>query len=159
MLPLRDRTGVASAGRLEEVWALDEKLDLLERVPLFSGVSREGLEELGAIADEIDVPAGKVLTHEGRHEGYFFVVVSGTVRIERGGRTINTIGAGDFLGEIALLDGGPRTATATTESPCRLLSMTYPMFHELLDASPSIRTAVLEAVGQRLRAMDDETPI
>ncbi|OGO58714.1 MAG: hypothetical protein A2Z32_13505 [Chloroflexi bacterium RBG_16_69_14] len=150
---------MASAGRLEEVWALDEKLDLLERVPLFSGVSREGLEELGAIADEIDVPAGKVLTHEGHHEGYFFVVVSGTVRIERGGRMINTIGAGDFLGEIALLDGGPRTATATTETPCRLLSMTHQMFHELLDTSPPIRTAVLEAVGQRLRAMDEESPI
>ena len=138
---------------------MDEKLDLLERVPLFSGVSREGLEELGAIADEIDVPAGKVLTHEGYHEGYFFVIVSGSVRIERGGRTINTIGAGDFLGEIALLDGGPRTATATTETPCRLLSMTHQMFHELLDTSPTIRTAVLEAVGVRLRALDEESPI
>jgi len=75
--------------------------------------------------------------------------VSGTVRIERGGRTINTIGAGDFLGEIALLDGGPRTATATTESPCRLLSMTHERFHQLLDSSPPVRTAILEAVGER----------
>jgi len=138
---------------------MDEKLNLLERVPLFSGISREDLEVLGAIADEIDVPAEKVLTHEGYHEGYFFVIVSGTVRIDRGGRTINTIGPGDFLGEIALLDGGPRTATATTETPCRLLSLTYPMFHELLDNSPSIRSAILEAVGQRLRAMDEETPV
>jgi hypothetical protein len=78
---------------------------------------------------------------------------------ERGGRTINTIGAGDFLGEIALLDGGPRTATAATESPCRLLSMTHERFHELLETSTSVRTAVLEAVGQRLRAMDAESVI
>jgi CRP/FNR family transcriptional regulator, cyclic AMP receptor protein len=138
---------------------MDQKSDLLERVPLFSGVSSEGLEELGGIADEIDVPAGKALTHEGYHEGYFFVIVSGTVRIERGGHTINTIGPGDFLGEIALLDGGPRTATATTETPCRLLSLTYQMFHELLDTSPQIRTAILESVGQRLRAMDMEAPV
>jgi CRP-like cAMP-binding protein len=138
---------------------MDQKLELLEQVPLFAGVAREGLEEIGRIAEEIDVPAGRALTHEGRHEGYFFVIVSGTVRIERGGRTINTIGAGDFLGEIALLDGGPRTATATTESPCRLLSMTHERFHQLLDSSPPVRTAILEAVGQRLRALDAESAI
>ena len=138
---------------------MDEKLELLERVSLFAGVGREGLDEMVRIADEIDVPAGTALTHEGRHEGYFFVIVSGTVRIELGGRTINTIGAGDFLGEIALLDGGPRTATATTVSPCRLLSMTHQRFHQLLDTSPPIRTAVLEAVGQRLRALDAESVI
>jgi CRP/FNR family cyclic AMP-dependent transcriptional regulator len=138
---------------------MDQKLELLERVPLFAGVAREGLEEIGRITEEIDVPAGRALTHEGRHEGYFFVIVSGTVRIERGGRTINTIGAGDFLGEIALLDDGPRTATATTESPCRLLSMTHQRFHGLLDSSLPVRTAILEAVGQRLRALDAETPI
>jgi CRP-like cAMP-binding protein len=138
---------------------MDEKLDLLERVPLFAGMSRDGLVELGRIADEVDVPAGSVLTHEGRHEGYFFVVVTGTVGIERGGRSINTLGPGDFLGEIALLDGGPRTATATAETACRLLSMRHEAFDELLDVSPTIRTAILEAVGRRLRAMDDEAPI
>jgi len=138
---------------------MDPKLELLERVPLFAGVGRNELEEIGRIADEVDVPAGTALTHEGRHEGYFFVIVSGTVQIERGGRTINTIGPGDFLGEIALLDGGPRTATATTESPCRLLSMTHKRFHQLLDSSPPVRTAILEAVGERLRALDAESAI
>jgi CRP-like cAMP-binding protein len=139
--------------------AVDENLDLLVRVPLFSGMPVEGLQELGRIVTEVDVPPGTTLTHEGRHEGYFFVIVSGTVRVERGGRTINTIGAGDFLGEIALLDGGPRTATATTETACRLLSMDHQMFHQVLETSPTVRTAVLEAVGRRLRAMDEESPI
>ncbi len=138
---------------------MDQNLELLERVPLFAGAAREELEAIGRIADEIDVPAGTALTHEGRHEGYFFIIVSGTVRIDRGGRTINTIGAGDFLGEIALLDGGPRTASATTESACRLLSLTHERFHDLLDTSPSVRTAVLEAVGRRMRALDAESVI
>ena len=133
---------------------MEQKHELLERVPLFAGVSAAGLEELGGIADEVEVRAGTVLTHEGYREGFFFVIVSGRVRIERGGRTINTLGPGDFLGEIALLDAGPRTATATAETPCRLLSMTFQMFHELLDASPEIRAAILEAVGQRLRALE-----
>jgi CRP/FNR family cyclic AMP-dependent transcriptional regulator len=138
---------------------MEQKRGLLERVPLFAGVSAAGIEELGAIADEVEVRAGTVLTHEGYREGFFFIIMSGTVRIERAGRTINSIGPGDFLGEIALLDGGPRTATATTETPCRLLSMTYHMFHELLDASPEIRAAILEAVGRRLRELEAEAPI
>jgi CRP/FNR family cyclic AMP-dependent transcriptional regulator len=139
--------------------AREGKQDLLGAVPLFAGISEAGLEELGGIADEIEVRPGTVLTREGYREGTFFVIVSGTVRIERDGRSINTLGPGEFLGEIALLDGGPRTATATAETDCRLLSMTYQMFHELLDASPSIRTAILETVGQRLRALDIERAI
>jgi CRP-like cAMP-binding protein len=138
---------------------MGHKRDLLERVPLFAGVSAPDIEELGAIADEVEVRAGTVLTHEGYREGFFFIVVSGTVRIERAGQTISTIGPGDFFGEIALLDGGPRTATATAETACRVLSMTYQMFHELLDASPSIRSAILEAVGQRLRELEPGSPV
>jgi CRP/FNR family cyclic AMP-dependent transcriptional regulator len=137
---------------------MTEKQDLLEQVPLFAGISAAGIEELGAIANEIEVRAGTVLTHEGAREGFFFIVVEGTVRIERGGSVVTTIGAGEFFGEIALLDGGPRTASAVAQTPCRLLSMTYQMFHELLDASPEIQTAILEAVGRRVRELDEFAP-
>jgi CRP/FNR family transcriptional regulator, cyclic AMP receptor protein len=136
---------------------MDEKLELLRRVPLFAGVDQEGLEALGRIAEEVEAEPGTVLTHEGRHEGYFFVVVSGFVRIERGGRQINTMGPGDFLGEIALLDAGPRTATATAAEPTTLLKITNEAFHQLVDRSPAVRTAVLAAAGARLRAMDAES--
>jgi len=47
---------------------MDPKLELLERVPLFAGIGRNELEEIGRIADEVDIPAGTALTHEGRHE-------------------------------------------------------------------------------------------
>jgi CRP-like cAMP-binding protein len=139
-----------------EAPSTDQKLGLLKRVPLFAGLPSEALEAIGKIAEERDVAAGTALTHEGRHEGYFFVIVSGTVRIERGGQTISTLRDGDFLGEIALLDGGPRTATAVTETDCVLLVMTYPRFHELLDTAPQVRTAIFEEVGRRLRALDAE---
>ena len=138
---------------------MEPNLMLLAQVPLFAGVGPEGLEEIGRIAREKDVPAGTVLTHEGRHEGYFFVVISGTIRIERGGRTINTMGPGDFLGEIALLDGGPRTATATTETSCRLLSLMPEQFHQLLEDLPTVQAAVLQSVGQHLRKIDSENAI
>ena len=135
---------------------MDQKLELLRRVPLFAGLEEAELEEIGRIAEEMDAPAGQELTHEGRHEGYFFVIVSGTVRVERGGRTVNTLGDGDFLGEISLLDGGPRTATATTESPSELIVMTHQRFAQLLDTSPAVRAAVMEEVGRRLRRLDAE---
>lgn len=135
----------------------DPKLELLQRVPLFAGMAPEALEAIGQITEERDVPAGTALTHEGRHEGYFFVIASGSVRIERGGQTINTLRDGDFLGEIALLDGGPRTATAIAESPCRLLVMTYQRFQQLLDTAPEVRIAILEEVGRRFRALDAES--
>ena len=138
---------------------MDDKLELLRAVPLFAGVDQDGLEELGRIAEEVETQPGTVLTHEGRHEGYFFVVVSGSVRITRGDRTINVMGPGEFLGEIALLDGGPRTATATTDTPTTLLKITNEAFHQLVDRSPAVRTAVLAAAGTRLRAMDGESVI
>ena len=136
---------------------IDPKLELLQRVPLFAGLPSDALEAIGAITEERDVAAGTALTHEGRHEGYFFVIVTGTVRIERGGRTISTLRDGDFLGEIALLDGGPRTATAIAESPCQLLVMTYQRFQQLLETAPQVRTAIFEEVGRRLRALDAES--
>jgi CRP-like cAMP-binding protein len=141
------------------VSAANDREDLLGQVPLFAGISAPGIEQLGAIADEVEVRAGTVLTQQGHREGFFFIVLEGTVRIERDGRTVNILGPGDYLGEIALLDGGPRTATAVTETPCRLLSMTYQMFHELLDAQPDLRVAILGAVGRRLRELDEAAAI
>ena len=128
-------------------------------MPLFGGLPQEELEQIARIVDEKDVPAGTVLTHEGRNEGYFYIIVSGRVVIERGGQTINTISDGDFLGEIALLDGGPRTATATTQTDSRLIAVTHQRFQHLLDASPRIRRAVLEEGGQRLRRLGSEAVI
>ncbi len=135
---------------------MDQKLELLRSVPLFAGLEPDELEEVARIAEEMDAPAGTELTHEGRHEGYFFVIASGTVRVERGGQTVNTLRDGDFLGEISLLDGGPRTATTVAESPSTLIVMTHQRFSQLLDASPAIRRAVMEEVGRRLRRLDSE---
>jgi CRP/FNR family cyclic AMP-dependent transcriptional regulator len=135
---------------------VDDKVELLRRVPLFATLEPPELTALAGIANVVDVPAGTVLTHEGRHEGYFFVVVTGNVRIDRAGKTVNTLSDGDFLGEIALLDGGPRTATATAVSDSRLLQVTNEQFDELLATTPSVRSAIMAEVGGRLRRIDEE---
>ncbi len=133
---------------------MDQKLELLKRVPLFSGLQRRELEQLETITDEIDVAAGTVLVQEGRVAHEFFIIVSGEVAIDKAGRRINALTSGDFLGEIALIDGGPRTATATASTACRLLVLTHGGFSQLLDTSPDIRRSVMEALGQRLRRLE-----
>ncbi len=134
---------------------MDKKLELLSRVPLFSGLDTAGLEQVGKLADEIDLPAGKELLQEGAHPHEFFLIVDGSVGIVRDGQRLNTLGPGDFLGEIALLDGGRRTATATTETPVRLLVLGSREFHSLLNQFPAIRDSVMAALAARLRRLED----
>jgi CRP/FNR family transcriptional regulator, cyclic AMP receptor protein len=141
-----------------EAGTADPKLELLRGVPLFAGLDPDHLAAVAAIAEERDVDAGTTLTTEGRQEGYFYAIASGTVRIDRGGRTINTLHDGDFLGEISLVDGGPRTATAVTETPAQLLVLNHRRFWQLLDQEPTVRDAILEEVGRRLRQLDAEAP-
>ena len=141
-----------------EAGTADPKVELLRGVPLFAGLDPDHLAAVAAIAEERDVDAGTTLTTEGRQEGYFYAIASGTVRIDRGGRTINTLHDGDFLGEISLVDGGPRTATAVTETPSQLLVLNHRRFWQLLDQEPTVRDAILEEVGRRLRQLDAEAP-
>jgi CRP-like cAMP-binding protein len=142
---------------LENVMAThSDKLDLLRRTPLLSALGSRELEEVGRLVDEVDVPAGRVLMREGDTGSEFFVVVSGTVGIDRGGTRVRTIEPGGFFGEIALLAEGPRTATATTDGPATLLVLGHREFHSVMDEYPAIRTCVLDALAARLRSLDPE---
>lgn len=135
----------------------DPKLELLRGVPLFASLEPDALAAVAAITDEREVPAGTTLTTEGRHEGYFYAIASGSVRIDRRGQTINMLRDGDFLGEIALLDGGPRTASAVTETPSQLLVLNNKRFWQLLDQEPEVRQAILEEFGRRIRKLDADS--
>ena len=134
----------------------DQKLELLKRTPLLSDLGRRELEEVERLVDEVDVPAGKVLMREGDAGREFFVLVTGTVVIDRGGTRVRTLESGDFFGEIALLAEGPRTATATTEGPATLLVLGHREFHSLMDKYPAIRTCVLDALAKRIRNLEPE---
>lgn len=129
----------------------DQKLELLKRAPLLAGLGRREIEEVGRLVEEIDVPAGQVLMREGETGREFFVLVEGSVAIERGGSPVRTMAPGDFFGEIALLAEGPRTATATTEAASKVLVLGHREFHSLMDQFPAIRMCVLEALAARLR--------
>jgi CRP-like cAMP-binding protein len=126
------------------------KLELLKRVPLFERCSKRELQEIAQIADEVDLPAGRKLTTEGASGREFVVLVEGAAEVRRKGRKINTLAAGDFAGEIALITGAPRTATVTTTEPSRVLVVTSSGFRSLLRESPSIQLKVLEALAERI---------
>lgn len=126
------------------------KIGLLEKVALFSGCTKKELRELAGIADETTVTDGTVLIREGQPGREFFVLIEGTVKVTRKGRKVAELGAGDWLGEIALITSGPRTATATATSDVDLLVITDRRFRSVVETMPSIALKVLAGVGERL---------
>jgi CRP-like cAMP-binding protein len=130
----------------------DAKVDLLKAVPLFAGCSKAELQRVASLADELDLGEGATLIREGERGREFLVIASGTVKVTRKGKTIRDLGAGDYVGEIALVADVPRTATVTATSPVRLLVITDRAFRSGLEQMPSIATKVLQSLGQRLHS-------
>ena len=126
------------------------KVELIKRVPLFAGLSKRELDEVAGIADELAIAAGSKLTREGAAGHEFLVLVEGATDVRRKGRKVNTLGPGDFLGEIALVTGAPRTATVTTTAASRLLVIAARDFKALLRRTPSIQLKILETLASRL---------
>ena len=127
----------------------DAKIDLLKRVPLFANCSKAELGSIALLADELDLPEGKVVTTEGDPGREFFVLVEGTADVRRKGRKVNAMSAGDFFGEIALVSNRPRTATVTATSPLHVLVVTDRAFRELMRKMPSIQSKVLAVLAER----------
>ena len=130
----------------------DAKTDLLKNVPLFAGCSKSELQKIASLADELDLGEGATLIREGERGREFIVIAEGTVRVTRNGKQIRELGAGDFIGEIALVADVPRTATVTATSPVRLLVVTDRAFRGLLEQMPSLAKKVLQSLGERLHA-------
>jgi CPA1 family monovalent cation:H+ antiporter len=128
------------------------KIELLKSVPLFSRCTKNELAAIAKEADELVLPAGRTLTTQGARGAEFVVIADGAADVTKNGRRINKLGNGDFLGEIALISGSPRTATVTTTSETRILLLTDRSFKRLTSAMPSIRASVLRALSERLQA-------
>lgn len=126
------------------------KTDVLKRVPLFEGCSKSQLAQIGRIADEIDLPEGKELIREDELARQFFILTDGWADVRRRGRKINSMGPGDFFGEIGLVTDRRTSATVTTTEPARALVITRASFKSLLRDSPSIQLKVLSALAERV---------
>jgi CRP/FNR family cyclic AMP-dependent transcriptional regulator len=121
----------------------------LKAVPFFSGMSKSELATVAQQTDEVDVPAGKVLTREGDFGEEFFLIDAGTAQVTRGGESIAELGPGDFFGEMALLGEDRRNATVTATTPMSLIVMTRPSFRALDRADPAVHATVAKAIAER----------
>jgi CRP/FNR family transcriptional regulator, cyclic AMP receptor protein len=133
-----------------KLFSQDTKVQALKRAPLFDTLSRKDLTQLARVSEDLEVEAGTVLCKQGDIGHEFFVIVDGKVKITRGGRRVAMRGGGDFVGEIALLEDVPRTATVTAETPLRLFVLTRKDFRHLLDENPGVERKVLRALARRL---------
>jgi CRP-like cAMP-binding protein len=133
----------------------DEKLEHLRRVPLFAKMRTRELERLGELADEVEVGLDTVLAEQGRVGHEFFIVLEGRVMVLEGRTPVRTLGPGEFFGEIALIESVPRTATVRAEGIVRLLVIGHREFNALMDEFPTVRSAVMDALAERLRRTED----
>lgn len=132
--------------------------DALRAIPLFQGMSDRSIEVIAGIAREASYPPGATLVEEGAPGDSFLVIRRGTAAVEQGGRHLRDLGAGDFLGEIALIDGGRRTATVSATDDIDALVVERDGFQRLMDEFPTIRYDLVSALTQRLRTRGTEPP-
>lgn len=130
-------------------------IDHLSTVPLFSGMPESALEAIAGLATETQFGDGETVTREGDEGDAFYVVTAGQLAVTRNGMTIRDLGPGDFLGEISLIDGRPRTATVTAVGPVDALVVRRADFLELMDRFGAVRLGVLMALTDRVRG-DEE---
>lgn len=130
----------------------DTRVDLLRDLPLFELCSKRDLRRIAALAVERELDAGTELIREGEPAGEFYVVVDGDVDVRRRGRRVARLGAGSFVGEIALLSRSPRTATVVAASPLRVLAISGRDFVALLDALPELWLKVARTLADRVDA-------
>lgn len=130
-------------------------LDLLAKVPLFKNLPRKTLQRLERIAVTRNYRAGDEIVKEGDQGAGFFLITGGKVEVLKGGSRLNTLGPGDFFGEMALLDNHPRVATVRALEDTTCLAMSRWDFVAELRANPDVAIEMLEALSARLRQLEE----
>src|SRR5438034_1288627 len=129
----------------------DQRVSKLKAVPLFAHCTTKQLQFIITQVEDMDFAAGRVLCREGQSGADFFVLLSGGADVTKKGRKIAKMTAGDFFGEIALVDRGPRTATVTTTEPSRCLVLGPRQFQNVLHQDTDIAHSVMKALTLRVR--------
>jgi CRP-like cAMP-binding protein len=130
------------------------KLEHLATVPLFEGCSRKELQSIAKAGDEVTMTAGTVIVEQGQLGREAFIVLDGRVSVKRGGRKIVTLGPGTVVGELSLLDHGPRTATVVCDSECTLFVIDQRHFRGVLEHTPAIAMKLLATLASNIRNLD-----
>jgi len=133
--------------------------DALGRVPLFQGFSKKELETVLICAQEARFEPGAEVVREGGHGAGFHLILEGSASVTQGGRPVRSLGPGDSFGDIALIDGGMRTASVTADSPLHTLSLVEWEFKPLLLEHPQLAVKLLVELCRRLREAEARAPV
>lgn len=136
--------------------AREEYLNHLASVPLFSGCTTKELREIAKATVELTLDEGKEFVTQGDVGREAFVIVEGTAEVVRAGEVIATLGPGDCVGELALLDHGPRTASVRAATPLTVLVLGPREFSGLLDEVPALTHKILASLASRVRELDSK---
>ena len=126
----------------------------LRQVPMLRACSNEEIEQIADLGVTISVAEGQNVIRQGEAGSQFFVIATGGVRVSRDGQPVATLGPGDYFGELALFDPGPRNATVTATAPTTLVSVSRNPFRELLGEVSSLRDSLLAGMATRLHELD-----
>jgi CRP-like cAMP-binding protein len=129
--------------------SMDQKTAVIAEIPMFAKLEQRSLEAVATLAKVVTVPADTVLLREGEPAESFYVIVHGTVQIERLGTFVRSIMDGGFIGEVALIEGSGRTATATCVTACELLEFGSFEFGRVMATFPDVRARVEAAAARR----------
>lgn len=131
-------------------------VNVLRELPLFAGLSKRHLRHIAEIARESRFSAQSTIVREGTKGEVFYVILDGRVSVARSGRQTIRLEAGDFFGEMALLDGGERSATIQADTDVLVLTIARPDFMRMLETEPSIALGILKELATRLRALNEQ---
>jgi CRP/FNR family cyclic AMP-dependent transcriptional regulator len=129
----------------------DPRTEAFSRVPLFTGLTASEVAVIATSAEEREARAGEVLVRQGTEGDEFFIVDTGEIVIRKDGVEVRRLGPGDYLGEIALVYGGKRTATAVASAPSHLYVLRREAFERMMRSQPQIQSKVMETVSERMR--------
>jgi CRP/FNR family cyclic AMP-dependent transcriptional regulator len=129
-------------------------LDSLRRVSLFSSCSNKDLEKIAKAGDEVTMTAGSLVVDQGQTGREAFVILKGSATVRRNGKKVATLGPGSVVGELSLLDHGPRTASVVTDTDCLLLVISQRQFLGVLDSIPALSHKMLATLAGRIRELD-----
>jgi CRP/FNR family transcriptional regulator, cyclic AMP receptor protein len=132
-------------------------LDQLKEVPLFASFNKRDLRRVARASDEVDIRPGYVIVEQDRSGHGFYLILEGTASVRRNNRKVATLGPGEYFGELALLDRGPRNATVVADDQMRLLVLGPREFGAVLDEIPGLARKMLTTMAQRLRECDNRS--
>jgi CRP-like cAMP-binding protein len=133
----------------------ESKANALASVPLFSGISPDSLQRLADVTTEVDFEQDQFIVIQGQVGTGLFVIVEGSARVVRGSDEIATLDAGDFFGELAVLDQSPRWASVQALENTRCLALASWDVLDLIDTDPKLARNLLAGMAQRIRAVGE----